>query len=297
MIKFTIIIPHHNSYSTLLRCLQSLPYANELQIIVIDDDSDDPIKLSEIKQHFPYVEYIYLNNNSGAGKARNEGLKRANGKWVIFADADDYFINDFYNVVDSYYDSDSDIIYFKSESRISETGAVADRGNPFNELIDGFLLNYPQSEKKLRFKHYVPWCKMINLGLIKLNEISFEEIRYSNDIMFSAKIGYYAKKIEAINKKLYCVTTNGNSLTRIINKESVICRYEATLRYNSFLASINATEFQAVILKYIVLSLKLGLSTTFEMIELGVKYHTNFFSGLNRWKEIFNKNKRQISHF
>ncbi len=297
MVKYSVVIPHYNSFNLLRRCLSSITPQNDIQIIVVDDNSSNTEELKLIKNDFKNIELIELKKNSGAGVARNEGLKRAIGKWIIFADADDYFINNFYDVINSYYDHESDIIYFKSESRMSETGALADRGNPFNELVDGFLLNYPHSEKKLRFKHYVPWCKMINLGLIKLNEISFEEIKYSNDIMFSVKIGYYAKKIEAINKKLYCVTTNGNSLTRIINKESVICRYEATLRYNSFLASINATEFQAVILKYIVLSLKLGLSTTFEMIELGVKYHTNFFSGLNRWKEIFNKNKRQISHF
>ena len=69
---------------------------------MVDDNSDDDkvdfTKFPGLKDE--KVEVYLTKEGKGAGYARNIGLKHAVGKWLIFADADDYFhpcINDIFD--------------------------------------------------------------------------------------------------------------------------------------------------------------------------------------------------------
>jgi glycosyltransferase involved in cell wall biosynthesis len=63
-----------------------------LEIIVADDCStDDTLKVIEKFNH-PSVSVIKLSKNSGAQKARNEGIKVAKGEWIAFLDSDDEWL-------------------------------------------------------------------------------------------------------------------------------------------------------------------------------------------------------------
>ena len=86
MINYSIIIPHKNIPDLLQRCLNSIPRRTDIQIIVVDDNSD-PKKVDF--EHFPgvgekCVEVYFTKEGKGAGYARNMGLKYAKGKWLLF---------------------------------------------------------------------------------------------------------------------------------------------------------------------------------------------------------------------
>ena len=68
-VDYTIIIPHYNIPELLVRCLKSIPARDDIQIIVIDDGSNERNKsiLKEIEQTFPYIQFIYQENLGGAG--------------------------------------------------------------------------------------------------------------------------------------------------------------------------------------------------------------------------------------
>ena len=91
MINYSVIIPHHNIPALLQRCLDSIPERDDIQIIVVDDNSDsnkvDFKKFPGIGRR--NVEIYYTKEGKGAGFARNVGLKYAKGRYLIFADADD----------------------------------------------------------------------------------------------------------------------------------------------------------------------------------------------------------------
>src|SRR5690554_6731034 len=88
----SIIIPHYNNPQGLLRLLNSIPIRNDLDIIIIDDEStyDNQIQIKEIIRKFKYRFYINNNLNS-AGTCRNIGIEKSVGKYLLFADDDDYF--------------------------------------------------------------------------------------------------------------------------------------------------------------------------------------------------------------
>ena len=77
-INYSIIIPHRNSPLLLERCLKSIPQRPDLEVIVVDDNSDIAEKPSTDRND---VRFIFLDavQSKGAGKARNAGIKESQG--------------------------------------------------------------------------------------------------------------------------------------------------------------------------------------------------------------------------
>lgn len=90
---FTIIVPIYNAEENaerLLTRLRQLTY-EDYEVLLINDGSTDRSKeiLEEgIKGDSRFQ--LITTKNQGPGLARNEGIKRASGKYVLFFDADDY---------------------------------------------------------------------------------------------------------------------------------------------------------------------------------------------------------------
>lgn len=93
--EISVIIPTYN-------CAQYLPKAIEsvlnqkfknYEIIVIDDGSQDSTK-NVIKHYQKYIQYVYYQENHGVSYARNIGIKKAQGKYIAFLDADDLWLSD-----------------------------------------------------------------------------------------------------------------------------------------------------------------------------------------------------------
>ena len=89
----SIVIPVYNCEKYIGRCLESVlgQTYSRLQIIVINDGSVD--KSGEIIQSFAEKNssILYLNRqNEGAAAARNDAVSKADGKYILFIDADDY---------------------------------------------------------------------------------------------------------------------------------------------------------------------------------------------------------------
>lgn len=213
MTLFSIIIPHYNIPDLLMRCLKSIPISEDIQVIVVDDNSPDADTYLERYPELtrPYLEFIRTTKGEGAGYARNVGLEYAKGKWLLFADADDFFVEDMYDIISSNADSKADVIYFKKESVLSENIIQkTDRDVYIDRMINNYYAN--SDEWPLRFMYCPTWGKMIKRDLINKYNIRFEEIRYSNDVSFSLFVGYHAETIEVVNKVLYVLTSRPGSL-------------------------------------------------------------------------------------
>lgn len=84
----SIIIPYYNRPEPLERLIKALEpqLVDEVEVIIVDDHSPEPIKIDLPKQ----VRVIRLEENSGgASIPRNVGLDNAKGKYIAFIDSDD----------------------------------------------------------------------------------------------------------------------------------------------------------------------------------------------------------------
>lgn len=214
MIRFSVIIPHKNSPESLQYCLESIPVREDVQVIVIDDNSD-PEKVDF--KHFPQWEgthyELYLTKEGrGAGFARNVGLENANGKWVLFADADDFFLPCFGEILDEVKDSEADMVVFRPTAVLLQDRVTkSKRADIYQEFVDRYLETHDETE--LRCRWFPVWSKLYKRSTIMDHRIRFEEQRYSNDNMFSVQFGVTADQIALCNKTIYCVTESDHSLT------------------------------------------------------------------------------------
>ena len=236
-VNYSIIIPHKNSPGLLKRCVDSIPERDDVQIVVVDDNSEEKKKPALLERKGLEIVLLDASQSKGAGRARNIGLSKAKGKWLLFADADDFFSNKLPNILDSYINSPFDLIFFKTKGVDSDTLQPTGRGDGYNKLVSNYLGNLFLSENELRFFHFVPWGKLIRRSIIEENEIKFEEIRYSNDMMFACKCGYYAKRIAASPLELYYITARTGSLVTQVSRESRECRLGAGFRRCNFVYS------------------------------------------------------------
>lgn len=211
----TVIIPNRNLTGLLERCLRSVPRREDIQIIVVDDASDPDVLASGPYpgSDDPSVETIFSSERRGAGHARNLGLERAEGKWLMFLDSDDFLLPGALELIDRYTSSDSDIVFFNIESAFSDSLKPAWRQERFRQAFERYQADGGQLDAFLRYGYTEPWGKLIRRSLVADNGISFEESPVANDYRFSVMIGYYAEKIELCLQPLLCVTVREGSLS------------------------------------------------------------------------------------
>lgn len=91
----SVVIPTYNYreyVGTAIRsCLEQ--HHQPVEIIVVDDGSTDQTGEMVRKEFGQHVNYIHQ-HNQGVSAARNLGLSRAKGEFIIFLDADDYLTPD-----------------------------------------------------------------------------------------------------------------------------------------------------------------------------------------------------------
>ena len=96
----SIIIPLYNKETAIANTISSVlkqTYIN-WELIVVDDGSTD--RSGEIVKSITDKRILYfIKENGGVSSARNYGIKKANGKWIVFLDADDYFLPDALNIL------------------------------------------------------------------------------------------------------------------------------------------------------------------------------------------------------
>lgn len=143
--KFSVVIPLFNKEQYVERCLKSIQaqtYQN-FEIIVIDDGSTDhgaqrvrALGVSNLR--------LISQPNGGVSKARNHGIKKANGEWIAFIDADDYWKPDFLlemiNLIEKFPDVSLCCSAYSFESRVGVKAAnICVPGEGDYRVIDNYF--------------------------------------------------------------------------------------------------------------------------------------------------------------
>jgi len=94
----SIVIPVYNAVRYLDRCMESLVNQtyDHIEIILVDDCSKDQSLETCRKWEKKDTRVIVVSKavNEGAGMARNTGMEKAVGKYIMFVDSDDYLALD-----------------------------------------------------------------------------------------------------------------------------------------------------------------------------------------------------------
>ncbi|MBZ9570430.1 glycosyltransferase [Methanobrevibacter sp. TMH8] len=218
MPKISVILPVYNVEDYLKETLDSIinQTLKDIEIICIDDGStDNSLKILE-----EYAEkdkrIIVLNQeNSGAGVARNKGLKISKGEYLSFLDADDIFKPE---MLEKAYEKSKklslDIINFGVNDFKDDISNLKRVPHDMNKkrLPKKEVFNYKDFPKYIfnTFQNWT-WNKLFRKEFIEKNNIKFQEIHRTNDLLFTSKALIKAKRISILDIPLVNYRRNENS--------------------------------------------------------------------------------------
>ena len=104
-IKVSVIVPVYNVEKYVKRAVESIIKQNftDLEILLVNDGSTDNSlqEINLITEKYKNVK-VFTQENQGVSSARNLGIKKAQGDYICFLDADDYLedgvLNKFYSL-------------------------------------------------------------------------------------------------------------------------------------------------------------------------------------------------------
>lgn len=234
--KYSIVVPHYNSLVGLERLLASIPQRSDIQVIVVDDNSKDTPDPRYFSQEFPQLNLsIYANDSGvkGAGAARNVGLKHLDSEYTIFADADDFFTQDAFSILDGKL-AGNDITYFAPISQCEVTGETTDRHETWANLVKQHI---DTGNEDIRFHFAVPWSKVYRTCFIKGKSLYFDQVIAWNDVMFSLVSGYKSNSIASHLDAIYCVTKGQGTITGTFTLTAVRSRFDVQMRRVEYIHS------------------------------------------------------------
>jgi len=215
----SVIIPVYNVEKYIEKCILSVINNNlqveDYEIIVVDDESPDQ-SVSVIRNLMVSNNQIKLISqvNKGLGGARNTGVNKAKGDYVLFLDADDYLKKGaLKKIVNFAIESKLDILEFGAIG-VTENGDEVYRiSKSTTNIMTGYeylnLIQYMNSACN----------KLYATQFLKTNQLEFVERIFIEDFEFNTRAFYYARKVQGTENILGCFVQTANSITRNTNKE------------------------------------------------------------------------------
>jgi len=286
-VLYSVVVPHFNDDSRLARLLRSLPLGrNDLEVIVVDDCSTEVDALNLLRRSFGSVSWLSTQVNSGAGVARNVGMVGSRGRWLLFADSDDEFLPNAFDIFDAELRDSDELVFFLSEGMQELDGSASIRGSGYNRLVNAYAKR-PNSENlsNLRLQHVVPWAKIWSLGFIRSTGIVFDSYRFANDRFFSIAAAHEAERIRVVMKPVYRVYRRAGSLTDHRTARTFIKRFETTISIQKRLEARGIRERLPA--SALIESLRFGPAAAFKIwgmaLRSSFRFPWNFVLHPKRW--------------
>lgn len=215
--KISVIIPVYNVEKYLKKCVDSVLAQDfsDYEILLIDDGSTDSSGeiCDEYAEKNANVTVVHQ-ENKGLGGARNTGISKAQGEYLLFVDSDDWIKG---NMLSSLYtaaeNANNDVVCFSMEF-VDEQGNTTDIKRPYGKKPIT-LSDFPAV---FSLDPYV--CnKLFRRSLFNDNSVSFPLRVWYEDLCTTPKILLCAKKIAFTDDVFYYYLQRENSIMHVKNTD------------------------------------------------------------------------------
>lgn len=228
----SIIIPAYNAANYISETIEAIKKQTYIayEVLIINDGSMDHTEEVCKRTIMDDKRFQVVSiRNQGPSHARNEGLKRAQGKYVTFIDADDYVYPEYLEYLHKLliqYSADISCCEYIKVKR-NENVPIQEQAEMVKEYTVEEALQ--QMYRKRTINGY-PVLKLFKKEV--LDGVKFpEEIHYAEDIVFVDKVIQNSQKIIYGNKILYLYYQNPKSLTNGIDIDGLKESWNYQLEY------------------------------------------------------------------
>lgn len=175
---FSLIVPVYNRKNTITRCIVSIlkQKCQDYEVIIIDDGSfDGTEKICEKFSRAYEKIQVWHQNNQGVSVARNIGIGKASGEYVVFIDSDDAISSNYLSDIKEAYEKYGDeVIYCTSMKVIKKEG----------------IQYYRYRNSQYSFAGMKDIMVLMNEGLLNspCNKVYSRRILIENNIKFPQKV-------------------------------------------------------------------------------------------------------------
>lgn len=236
MKSVSVIIPVYNAAKHLEQCVRSVmnQTLEQIEIICVDDgSSDDSLSiLKRLADEDPRI-VVLEQKNAGAGAARNRGLEIAEGEYLSFLDADDFFKPDMLEKAYGQGKRDrAQVVVFGADFYDDKRGLYVPCGYSVRDdlLPERRPFAGTDAENNL-FRTMVGWAwdKLFLNSYIRESGLRFQEQRTSNDLFFVYSALAGAKRITTREEVLAHQRRHVSGRLSVTREKSWMCFYHALL--------------------------------------------------------------------
>lgn len=233
----SIIIPVYNVEKYLCRCIDSVinQTYNNLEIILVNDGSqDNSARICDEYKEIDSRIVVIHKQNGGLASARNAGLKVVNGDYILFVDSDDWInketVEELLNIAIT---NKVDFVRFTPV-----TAGYPDKsdGTPVNFGTEDFMENGIYDREKIKNDIFprlfvtpqltmgpivAAWRSLYKAEFLFNNNLYFyEDVKYSEDAIFSARVVYACERFYYLKGGYYYnYFYNTSSITKSFKKD------------------------------------------------------------------------------
>ena len=236
----SIIVPVYNAEKTIDRCVNSIlnQEYRDFELLLLDDGSTDTS--GEICDAYakkdPRVRVLHK-ANSGVSDTRNRGIARAKGKYLQFADSDDWFTPEATKfLVQAITDHNCDMViadfYRVIGERVSQKGNIEEEG-----VMEQTDFAIKMMQKPADFYYGVLWNKLYKRSIIEKHHLRMDSsVSWCEDFMFNLEYVRHARTIYALKIPVYYyVKTKGSLVSQGISvKKTIQMKRTVFACYNDF---------------------------------------------------------------
>lgn len=228
---FSIIVPVYNVENYLKQCLDSILYQtySNFEIILVNDGStDSSAKICSFYQYTSAKIVLINKENGGLSDARNAGLKKAKGDYIIFTDSDDYWdgdqvlkdLNELIKV------SNPDVVIHEESRFFSANDVKCKFNQKFLKQKSGDFKS--EVLELIYYDLYVgcAWDKIVKRSILLDNELYFPLGRKSEDIDWCGKLINYIDTFSIYSKSFYIYRQGrSGSITASVSEDHIMDVY------------------------------------------------------------------------
>jgi glycosyltransferase involved in cell wall biosynthesis len=238
----SVIIPVYNAADTIEEAVNSILAQKGIsgytcEIVLVNDGSKDTSAAvcAGLAAEHPAVK-AFDKPNGGVSSARNYGLLRASGDYILFVDADDrlaeHAIAQLINAGEQY---GADLVCGGYE--ILEDGVIRDGFLPREQTADGadqITGAFARMETENSTLAGSPWGKLFRKQIIEDYQLAFpEETSFGEDYLFCADYYTHCRRVRFLHAPVYVYAVHAGSLVTSFREDSpdmytMLCRRKLT---------------------------------------------------------------------